>query len=158
MKHIIWDWNGTLLNDLPVIIDAVNETVEQVGIRRITLDDYRTYYTRPVKLFYDEIAGREIDRDEWERIDRMFHETYHASVDRASLATGAREVLAEIKRGPHGQSLLSMAPNSELRTALHLFDVAQFFQICKEMRGHLAVSRPSTLPIISPVSTRIGRC
>ena len=156
MKHIIWDWNGTLLNDLPVIIDAVNETVEQVGIRRITLDDYRTYYTRPVKLFYDEIAGREIDRDEWERIDRMFHET--------CLSTG---------RVSRREPARSWPRSSEAHTANRCFRwhrIQSFgllctcsmwlnsFRSCKEMRGHLAVSRPSTLPIISPVSTRIGRC
>ena len=135
MKHIIWDWNGTLLNDLPVIIEAVNQTVEVFGLPRITVDDYRTHYTRPVKKFYDNIAGREIGHNDWVVIDRLFHERYHAMVEDASLATGAHAVLSELADGPHRQSLLSMAPEKGLRVALDLFDVAKYFSIAEGNTG-----------------------
>ena len=34
MKHIIWDWNGTLLDDLDVSMDALNSilTKEQLPL------------------------------------------------------------------------------------------------------------------------------
>ena len=135
MKHIIWDWNGTLLNDLPVIIKAVNHTLEQVGLPQITLEDYRTYYTRPVKKFYDQIAGRDIGHDDWTRIDGLFHERYHAMVGDASLASGANEVLAELDAGPNEQSLLSMAPQDELLMALELFGVSGYFSLAEGNTG-----------------------
>lgn len=135
MKHIIWDWNGTLLNDLPVIIEAVNHTVARVGLPQISLDDYRNHYTRPVKRFYDRIAGREIGHDDWVLIDRLFHEQYQARVAEAELAPGARAALAKIDLGPHDQSLLSMAPEAELRAALSLFDVARYFRVAQGNSG-----------------------
>ncbi len=131
MKHIIWDWNGTLLNDLPIIIDAVNHSVDKVGIRQITLDDYRTHYTRPVKKFYDNIAGAEIGHEDWVLIDRLFHEHYHARVHEADLAHRAHELLATLDSSVHSQSLLSMAPHDELQVALSLFDVKHFFSIAQ---------------------------
>lgn len=135
MKHIIWDWNGTLLNDLPVVIEAVNHALGRVGLPQITLDDYRTHYTRPVKRFYDRIAGREIGHDDWVLIDRLFHEQYQARVAEAELAPGAGAALAKIDRGPHDQSLLSMAPEAELRAALGLFDVARYFRVAQGNSG-----------------------
>lgn len=135
MKHIIWDWNGTLLNDLPIILDAVNDTVGMVGLPQITLDQYRTFYTRPVKKFYDQIAGQEIDHDQYMLIDRLFHERYHATVGDASLAPGAHGVLSDLAAGPHGQSLLSMAPHDELQVALSFFDVEHFFAIAQGNEG-----------------------
>ena len=135
MKHIIWDWNGTLLNDLPLMLDAVNHTVTEIGLRQITLDDYRTFYTRPVKRFYDQIADREITDDEFALIDRLFHEFYHSRVHQARLADHAHGVLAEIDASDHSQSLLSMAPNDELQMALGLFDVKQYFPIAQGNTG-----------------------
>ena len=35
-------------------------------------DDYRTHYTRPVKLFYESLAGRPISEAEWLDLDRRF--------------------------------------------------------------------------------------
>jgi phosphoglycolate phosphatase-like HAD superfamily hydrolase len=135
MKHIIWDWNGTLLNDLPIIIKAVNQTVDELGIRRITLDDYRTFYTRPVKVFYDQITQREIEHAEWQEIDRLFHENYRAMVDRAGLAAGAEEALVAIDQGPHAQSLLSMSSENDLAVALSLFNVERFFEVAQGNSG-----------------------
>lgn len=135
MKHIIWDWNGTLLHDLPVIIDAVNAAAAQVGLPKIELDDYRTHYTRPVKVFYERIAGRSIDDEEWMLIDRLFHEEYHATVVNAELAVGAHDALATIDGGPHSQSLLSMAPHDELQKAIALFGVDRYFSIAQGNTG-----------------------
>lgn len=135
MQHIIWDWNGTLLNDLPIIIDAVNDTVDEVGLRRITLDDYRSYYTRPVKKFYDSIAGEEIEHDLWKKIDHLFHVRYEELLGQAALAAGAHDVLTNLDQGPNSQSLLSMAPNAGLQDALHQFGVRRYFEIAQGNTG-----------------------
>lgn len=127
MTHIIWDWNGTLLHDLPVILDAVNAATTRLGLRSVSLDDYRTHYTRPVKVFYEKIAERSIDDDEWLRIDRYFHERYHATVVHAELAAGAHEALTAIEESHHSQSLLSMAPHDELSKWTAFFGVAHYF-------------------------------
>ena len=58
--HIVWDWNGTLFDDLDVVVRSVNHGLEGFGAIPIDLDGYRSHYTRPVKLFYDRLIGREI--------------------------------------------------------------------------------------------------
>lgn len=135
MKHVIWDWNGTLLHDLPVIIDAVNVAAAQVGLPSIGLDDYRTHYTRPVKVFYERIAGRPLSDDEWSGIDRLFHEEYHATVVNAELARGAEVALTRIESSSHSQSLLSMAPHDELQKAVALFGVDRYFAVAQGNTG-----------------------
>ena len=49
--HVVWDWNGTLLDDLPIVLASVNVGIEPYRSTPVTLDDYRTHYTRPVKRF-----------------------------------------------------------------------------------------------------------
>ena len=73
MQHVVWDWNGTLFDDLTVVLAAVNRGVEPFGVPPVTLDHYRDHYTRPVKRFYDDLIGRELTRSEWEDLDNRFH-------------------------------------------------------------------------------------
>ena len=50
MKHIIWDFNGTLLNDTQLSLDVDNNVFEKLGIPAITIDDYRNNMTMPVRV------------------------------------------------------------------------------------------------------------
>ena len=58
MKHIIWDFNGTLLNDTQLSLDVDNNVFEKLGIPGITLDDYRNNMTMPVRDFYPRLLSR----------------------------------------------------------------------------------------------------
>ena len=39
-KHIIWDWNGTLLDDRWLCIEAINQTLTKRNMNTITDDEY----------------------------------------------------------------------------------------------------------------------
>lgn len=52
MKHIIWDFNGTLLGDAQLSVDVDNAVFDRLGLPRITLDTYRRHMTMPVYDFY----------------------------------------------------------------------------------------------------------
>ena len=64
VRHIVWDWNGTLLDDLAVVVAAVNDTLATVGRLPITIEEYGARYTRPVLLFYERLLGRSIEEAE----------------------------------------------------------------------------------------------
>ena len=57
MKHIIWDWNGTLLDDLDVSMDALNSilTKEQLPLV-LDKDEYRKYFQFPVIEYYKKVG------------------------------------------------------------------------------------------------------
>ena len=57
MKHIIWDFNGTLLNDAQLSVDLDNYVFDRIGVPRITLEDYRNNMTMPVRDFYPLVGG-----------------------------------------------------------------------------------------------------
>ena len=76
MRHVVWDWNGTLLDDLPLVVESVNVLMHDRGFAAITTEDYTTNYTRPVRLFYERLFGRAIDDDEWAHVDEVFHRAY----------------------------------------------------------------------------------
>ena len=60
--HVIWDWNGTLFDDLHIVVEGVNASLRMLGLATIGPDEYRASYRRPVNLFYEDLLGREITR------------------------------------------------------------------------------------------------
>ncbi len=121
--HVVWDWNGTLFDDLHIVVDAVNACLAGVDAPPIDADGYRTHYGRPVHRFYERLLGRELARHEWHAIDDTFHSSYRASLERAGLTTDACDALAVVARSGGTQSLLSMWWHDELVPFVARFDV-----------------------------------
>ena len=114
MPHVVWDWNGTLIDDLEIVVGAVNASLDLFGAPRITADAYRDHYVRPVKVFYERLLEREITDEEWLRVDSRFHEVYRSSLDQARLADGACAAMGALQDAGHTQSVLSMWWHHEL--------------------------------------------
>ena len=133
--RIVWDWNGTLLDDLHLVLDAVMEGLRPHRSEAITLEEYQDLYTRPVKHFYDELLGRVIDESEWLAIDRRFHDAYRAGLASVALAHDAEEALSMAGDGGASQSLLSMYPHDELLPAVRARGIATTFDRIDGLRG-----------------------
>ncbi|HJQ77200.1 MAG TPA: HAD family hydrolase [Acidimicrobiia bacterium] len=108
--HVVWDWNGTLLDDLSIVVAAVNRSISQLGEGPIDGDIYRDHYTRPVRRFYDALMGRVVNDEEWLRLDTGFHDAYFTMAEEARLTEGAVEAFDHLDAHGVGQSLLSMSP------------------------------------------------
>lgn len=108
MRHVIWDWNGTLVDDLPVVVAAVNVSLAAIGEGTINADDYLDHYTRPVRVFYDRLLSRAVTDAEWERINATFHATYVATLSRVPLTHDAVAAIDRIAEAGATQSILSM--------------------------------------------------
>jgi len=107
-RHLVWDWNGTLLNDLEAVVAATNATFRAHGLPVVTTDRYRELATMPIPTFYERLIGRPLVEGEWEVLDALFHDHYELERVRCGLAAGAAELLAEWGAAGRSQSLLSM--------------------------------------------------
>ena len=55
-QHIVWDWNGTLLDDLWLCIDSINSVLSSRNMKLVNKKSYRSIFTFPVIKYY-EILG-----------------------------------------------------------------------------------------------------
>ena len=133
--HIVWDWNGTLLDDVAAVYGAACETFAARGLPPVTLDAYRAAYTRPLSLFYARLFGREFDAAEFPGLDHDFHTAYRTRVSGCGLAEGAAEALASWRRRGGTQSLLSMWRHEELVPFVERFGIAGEFTRIDGLRG-----------------------
>ncbi|HDH26147.1 MAG TPA: HAD family hydrolase [Actinobacteria bacterium] len=133
--HIVWDWNGTLLDDLTQVVDAVNVTLGEIGEPSITIREYGAHYQRPVRRFYESLLGRVVPDDEWRLIDDVFHVAYRDLLPKMRLAPDAIEALDGVRRAGHTQSLLSMLWHDDLVTMVERFDIGSFMNRVEGLRG-----------------------
>jgi phosphoglycolate phosphatase-like HAD superfamily hydrolase len=110
-KHLVWDWNGTLLDDLTLVVAATNACLATVGGPALTAEAHRRVFRRPIADFYSFVLGRSVDNDEFKRLDDAFHEAYRAGMATCGLAADALDAMAS---WAGTQSLLSMFFHDEL--------------------------------------------
>jgi len=121
--HIVWDWNGTLFDDLHIVVESVNASLARFGESPIDAAGYQVHYRRPVRRFYESLLQRPISEEMWQTIDRVFHETYHSALDRAELASDAVEAMDSVAEAGGTQSILSMWWHEQLVAAVEGFGI-----------------------------------
>ena len=126
--HVVWDWNGTLFDDLDVVVESVSRSIVRYGLEPIDAEEYRNHFTRPVRRFYDSLFGRPVSDMEWEDLNNTYHDLYHASVHNARLAGDARASLERVSELGWTQSLLSMSTHSELTKLVDQHGIRPFFR------------------------------
>jgi phosphoglycolate phosphatase-like HAD superfamily hydrolase len=123
-RHLVWDWNGTLLDDLDLVVRATNVAFASAGGPVVTTDEHRVRFRRPIADYYAEMLGRAIDDEAFGRLDRIFHEAYRAGLTSCALAADAT---AAIAAWPGSQSLLSMWFHDELVPTVHTYGLTPHF-------------------------------
>ena len=113
-KHIIWDFNGTLLNDAQLSVDCDNHVFDELGLPYITIDDYRAHMTMPVRDFYTAL-GIDLNVYPYETIARIWLDMFNQNAVDCGLVPGALDAIDRLAAAGHSQSILSASYEPDLR-------------------------------------------
>jgi phosphoglycolate phosphatase-like HAD superfamily hydrolase/ADP-ribose pyrophosphatase YjhB (NUDIX family) len=69
IRNIIFDWSGTLVDDLPAVLKASNFVFAQAGKAAMTLEQFRAEFSLPFTKFYD----RHIPHVPMPQLEQWFH-------------------------------------------------------------------------------------
>jgi phosphoglycolate phosphatase-like HAD superfamily hydrolase len=127
VRHVVWDWNGTLIDDHVAVVAAINDALASLRLPPIDSHIFRTHFTRPVQRFYERVAGRPIAPGEWQTLDEAYHESYAAWAERLELTPDALATLAAAQAAGLTQSLLSMWRHRDLVPLVERLGIGHFF-------------------------------
>jgi len=113
VKHIIWDFNGTLLSDAQLGVDCDNYVFDTLGLKRITIEDYRRHMTMPVRDFYTAL-GVDLNVYPYETISRLWLDRFNRHAVSVGLVPGALRLAARMKAAGFTQSILSASYEKSL--------------------------------------------
>jgi len=137
LPHLVWDWNGTLFDDVAVAVAATSESFQAAGLPPVTLADYHLHYTRPIPDFYRRVLGRSMSEAEWRALDDGFHRAYRRLIETGGidLVPGAHALLEQWVAAGGTQSLLSMWYHDELAVLVDRLGIERLFTRIDGLRG-----------------------
>lgn len=124
MKWVIWDWNGTLLDDTAAALNAFNAQLVKRGLPPITLEFYRANFAFPVKPFYA-LCGVDLAHEDWDGLAREYHRAYAA--EPKALNADAIAALEAVKASGARQCILSALRQDLLDAALEEYGIRHYF-------------------------------
>ena len=96
-KHIIWDWNGTLLNDLELCVRMLNQSLSKRNIPNITIQEYKEKFLFPIKTFYESV-GFNFDKEPFEDTNIEFHDGFEKNFKTLGLQPFAEETIIALHK------------------------------------------------------------
>ncbi|MEE4258532.1 MAG: HAD hydrolase-like protein [Bacteroidales bacterium] len=139
-KVIIWDWNGTLLNDTDICVSCMNRVLKKRGLELLDVQRYREIFTFPVKDYYLK-AGLDLNKEAFEIPAMEFIKLYHESLHSADLFPCVKDVLKSFKNRGYYQAVLSAMEHESLEASLKEKGVFPYFDIITGINDHYAHSK-----------------
>lgn len=126
-KHIIWDWNGTILNDTQIVFDVYSEIAVKEGLVPVSLEQFRTTFTFPTIKTY-EILGFNILEENFKRMNSDFHVIYSEKIKNAKLHEGVSDIFEKIKNFNITQAIISARPHTYLEKEVPNYGIEKYFK------------------------------
>ncbi len=139
-KHVIWDWNGTLLNDRWLCLESINTLLGQRGKNPLSEKEYLAHFDFPVRDYYER-AGFDFSKEDFKIPALQFIDLYEKKRKVCKLQTGALDVLQYFMKTGVSQSLLSASEEGVLKEMLNNFCLGMYFQIVTGLNNHYAASK-----------------
>jgi phosphoglycolate phosphatase len=137
---IIWDWNGTLLNDVSICIDIMNEILGRRGLNKLTRKKYQQIFRFPVIEYYRQL-GFDFKSDSFENLSIEFIDAYNRKLKEAKLFKHSTDILGEFKYRNYSQVIISAMKQSNLEDSLRDKGVRDFFDHVIGLDDHYAESK-----------------
>ena len=125
MKTILWDWNGTLLDDVEVSHSCLNDMLRRYGRPEVpTADAYRAIFGFPVRDYY---ARAGIGDDLFDEVAPLWMAAYMEREITCGLRPDARAALTAFRQAGYRQVILSASKRENLLHQMERFDILPFF-------------------------------
>jgi phosphoglycolate phosphatase len=125
-RHIIWDWNGTLLDDTGLCASLISGMLVERGKPACPRERLRELFDFPVIRFYERL-GFDLHTESFEAISEVYIARYYAAVRSCGLQPGAVELLAALDARGVGQSILSAAHQDHLQDIVAHYGLDHYF-------------------------------
>ncbi len=99
IKLIAFDWNGTLLSDAALTVKAENKALTAVGVKPITLTEFREAFDIPITKYWKNIGfSDKFAKANLRTLEDVFHLNYKKMTAKAETRSGVREILKWLKK------------------------------------------------------------
>jgi len=128
IKYVIWDWNGTLINDAWLFVELMNDELRLRDLPEININNYRNKFTFPVKKYY-EILGFDFTKENFKEVGYNFIQKFKKRKFEANLFLGTHDILELTKNLNIKQSIVSAQENRLLNQTVKHYKIDHYFEL-----------------------------
>ncbi len=125
-KHIIWDWNGTIFNDVKLGVDIINKLLRERGLQTLSVESYKNIFTIPVKDYYANL-GFDFSIEPFEVVGKYWMDEYENRKFECTLYDDAVKLMKKIYENGIGQSILSAYSQHTLEEMVDHYGLRKYF-------------------------------
>lgn len=138
--NIIFDFNGTIINDLDLCINILNYMLESKGYKKVTKERYLEIFTFPIIEYY-KLAGFDFNKHSFEELSVEFINLYQKASLECPLYEGVIELLENLKKLNKNIILLSASQLDNLKEQVYHFKIDKYFTEILGLDNILAKSK-----------------
>lgn len=127
-EHIIWDWNGTLVNDAELCVAIVNQILSDYELMPVDRAYYSDKFSFPVSEYYKSL-GLPSYGPEYQNISQRFIEEYRKNHHLCKLQQNSIKILSHLKECGISQSVLSAGNIADVLDFVKYHKLSDFFTI-----------------------------
>ena len=124
---IVWDWNGTLLDDTDFALHIINGMLERRGLPVRDRLGHGRIFDFPVVHYYQRL-GFDFTREPFEQLSLEFVAAYYAGVGQCALRSGTKEALGLLSGVGLRQIVLSASRQDLLETMIAAQGLTPYFE------------------------------
>ncbi len=136
-RHIIWDWNGTLLDDSLVCYDILNRMLTKRGLPAVSKEEYEEKFGFPVIDYYLHV-GFDFKKESYTTLAKEFIVEYDLHEIECPVRPEGITAITEFKRLGCRQSILSALEQSRLEIATNRLALQYYFDDLVGVTDYLA--------------------
>ncbi len=137
---VVWDFNGTLVDDVDLALSSINQMLLCRGLPSMTRDVYRRVFGFPLIDYYRKL-GIDVSQETAQDLADEFHEAYLAGLPACRLQEGVEDLLEAASRAGARQFVLSALEESELLRAIARLGIADRFDAVYGLNHRLGDSK-----------------
>ena len=139
-KHVIWDWNGTLVDDTWLCVEIINKLLKKRNLKLVTIDDYKEKFMFPVREYYIEL-GFNFEDEPFEVSGLEFINEFKKRLFDASLYSDTEFVLDKLSDQGITHSILSAQNQNMLDRSVAYYNLNDKFIGINGLDNHYAHSK-----------------
>ena len=139
-KHIIWDWNGTLLDDAWLFVDIMNGVLENRNMDTITVEKYRKIFEFPIEKYYKKL-GFDLEKESFYESGLEFIRAYEKRRYEADLYPMVNFILSKLVSMNIHHSILSAQHQALLDDLTKYYNIRKYFTEINGLNNYYAHSK-----------------
>lgn len=149
---VLWDWNGTIVDDVNASLLSVNDMLIKRNLPIITLEQYHQYLDTPIYKFYEHIF--DLNKITFDVIQSEFNSGYNKHISDNPLNNGAISVMKMLKESNVKQVIVSSSNQDIVQKSAEKLGVVEYMDFISGSSDNFVGSKVErAIGVISKITT-----